>query len=1004
MSNIQQIIQKQFGQSTYTGREYQDKGKEAQHQQLITKKIYDRLQNKIKQNNIVYLSNYTNINSRQQQQQLHQQKQLQQNSVSCKKSNLIHQNEYYQGMPQQQQQTQTNSILKNANSIGNQSTQILKQSGQYNQQQILDQYNYTVQQSIQMLSKYDRQLKQKTNRNQNCNSTQTGQSFFSTKPCSARTNLHTRTQSLAAANNNINNNIQESNNNFSYCSPRIVKENNSIVSSARSLATPAMNIQKKEQTLIMHQEDLEKQSQLVLLAQSQTKLKGNIFKENSEQEQIKITPFLEERIFNEKPLSRASSAHSINLQNNLNREQQIRTHSQKTRISQQETRPQSSFSQNRSLIFNSSQIQTFNEQMYKKNNYVKEEEEHSNSQSGNQQNQEEKQTQLHSRNNLKSANLSRRSQNNLRNNNSQSFTTLNLEQDKKDINNTQQKPNQQLNVKSISLNSKLTLEEKQEQYKLKRKKQSDILPFLDYKGDQSLKYLHMYLYLNKNEILNMIYNFAEYSVQLEDAVWEIITKAVETTQLKILAKILIFVGEIEIAVGNLDKAAYFLNQARICCEMNKGSDYLKSQAYQLIGDICIYQTKYSESLLFYKKSLQYAWYCNARDQEIDLYDKLGIAYYYLQELKKSSVFHQRSMVADYEDIDSHLRRISYEVTHEIRKNQKEDQQQINYVIFAHLSLPLNLAQMDFYQSPKHANNGLISSNNYQLQNEQYRSDLGYKKEQKLLFTSLNKKSSANNTNVGLVNNDVTLISNTSMIIDSVNYKSQHHSHSSRRPSTSIKQTKQTPHYQQKQSFLDEEEYQYDTPRQKDEEEDWLQHEGTARMKKQLYDKATVDSIIENLLKENDFIFQMSTPKHSAKLENSQQQENSKFRIHREKYENSNLNKVNYDFKSFGVISNSQSQRKFDDITLYKFPLEKKIEILKSQNFDLNQVWHRINRAVASSQRFNQQLNDRIRVNQNTPNRCAANYKSFPKITFNKIKNIYEKLLNEFEVRNDNANQ
>ncbi|KAL4491275.1 hypothetical protein ABPG72_021661 [Tetrahymena utriculariae] len=997
MSNIQQIIQKQLVQSAYTGREYQDKSIGSQNQQLITKKIYDRLQKKIKQNNQICLSNYININCKQQQQQ----QQHQQNSFSCKKQNLIHQNEYYQGMPQQQQ-TQTNSIQKNVSSIVNQNTQIPKQ----NQQQIFFQYNYTVQQSIQLLSKYDRQLKQKANRNQNCNNTQTGQSFFSTKPCSARTNLHTRTQSLAAANNNnksYNNNILESNNNFSYCSPRVIKENNSIISSARSLV-PALNIQKKEQIITTHPDDFEKQSQLVLLAQSQIKSKGNIFKDNSEQEQIKITPFLEERAYNEKALSRASSAHSINLQNHLNREQQIRTQSQKTRISQQQTRPQSSFSQNRSLINNNSQIQNFNEYIYKNNNYVKEEQENINSQNENEQNQEDELTQMHSRNNLKSPNLSRRSQNNLGYNNSQFFTSINPEQVKKYTNKAQQQPNQQHQVKSISLNSKLTLEEKQEKYKLKRKKQSDILPFLDYKGDESLKYLHMYLYLNKNEILNMIYNFAEYYGKLEDVVWEIITKAVETSQLKVLAKILIFVGEIEIAVGNLDKAAYFLNQAKICCEMNKGSDYLKSQAYQLIGDVCIYQTKYSESLLFYKKSLQYAWYCNAKDQEIDLYDKLGIAYYYLQELKKSSVFHQRSMVGGYEDINSHLRRISYEVTHEIRKNQKEDQHLINYVVFAHLSLPLNLAQMDFYQSPKHANYGFIPLNNYQIQNEQSRSELGQKKEQKLLFTSLNKKSSANNTNVGLANNDVTLISNTSMIVDSVNYKSQHHSHSSRRPSTSIRQIKQTPHYQMKQSFLDDDEYQYDTPRNKDQEEEWLQHEGTARMKKQLYDKATVDSIIENILKEDDFIFQMSTPKHSAKLENSQQQENSKFHIHREKYENSNLNRVNYDFKSFGVISNSQSQRKFDDITLYKFPIQKKIEILKSQNFDLNQVWHRINRAVVSSQRFNQQLNDRIRVNQNTPNRCAANYKSFPKITFNKIKSIYEKLLNEFEVRNDNANQ
>lgn len=40
----------------------------------------------------------------------------------------------------------------------------------------------------------------------------------------------------------------------------------------------------------------------------------------------------------------------------------------------------------------------------------------------------------------------------------------------------------------------------------------------------------------------MIYNLEENIDDLEEIIWEIITKALETRQLKILAKVLIFIG------------------------------------------------------------------------------------------------------------------------------------------------------------------------------------------------------------------------------------------------------------------------------------------------------------------------------------------------------------------------------------------------------------------------------------------------------------------------------
>lgn len=83
-----------------------------------------------------------------------------------------------------------------------------------------------------------------------------------------------------------------------------------------------------------------------------------------------------------------------------------------------------------------------------------------------------------------------------------------------------------------------------------------------------------------------------------------------------------------VAVGDLDKACFFYNESRVCCEMMRHSEKVKARLYRCVGDLCIYTSSYMWAVTFFKKSLQYAWYSSSNEMEIDLYDQLGIAYYY----------------------------------------------------------------------------------------------------------------------------------------------------------------------------------------------------------------------------------------------------------------------------------------------------------------------------------------------------------------------------------------
>lgn len=96
--------------------------------------------------------------------------------------------------------------------------------------------------------------------------------------------------------------------------------------------------------------------------------------------------------------------------------------------------------------------------------------------------------------------------------------------------------------------------------------------------------------------------------------------------------------------------------------------------------------------------------------------------------------------------------------------------------------------------------------------------------------------------------------------------------------------------------------------------------------------------------------------------------------------------------NLGPVLVKNSKRKFEDISKYKYSLEQKIGILRNQNKSIEDIWSRIKTNMLEKLKYHESINDKIRINHNTPNRCVNSYKNFPKISQNKIKEIYESLM------------
>ncbi len=108
-----------------------------------------------------------------------------------------------------------------------------------------------------------------------------------------------------------------------------------------------------------------------------------------------------------------------------------------------------------------------------------------------------------------------------------------------------------------------------------------------------------------------------------------------------------FLGRYFFDLQEYSKSIFFLNEGRLLCDMTqhyrRKIDFLQALAKNS-NRIC----RYDQAIILLKKALQYAWYCNLAEREIELYDELGISNYYLGNIRNSQIYHDKFVVAERE--------------------------------------------------------------------------------------------------------------------------------------------------------------------------------------------------------------------------------------------------------------------------------------------------------------------------------------------------------------------
>lgn len=89
----------------------------------------------------------------------------------------------------------------------------------------------------------------------------------------------------------------------------------------------------------------------------------------------------------------------------------------------------------------------------------------------------------------------------------------------------------------------------------------------------------------------------------------------------------------------------------------------------------------------YKKALEYSWFLQQKKTEIEIYEQMGINYYYLGRIQKSKYFHDRSVNDLYEADDSSTKTLSNGIIKARVEEKSYWPAQISQALLNYLNLP-----------------------------------------------------------------------------------------------------------------------------------------------------------------------------------------------------------------------------------------------------------------------------------------------------------------------------
>ncbi len=134
--------------------------------------------------------------------------------------------------------------------------------------------------------------------------------------------------------------------------------------------------------------------------------------------------------------------------------------------------------------------------------------------------------------------------------------------------------------------------------------------------------------------------------------------AVDINQTDFLILIVIMTGEICYQAKELKTSFFFFTQGMVAstCTRHWGT---KLQALIFMGKICMDVLEYEKAIIFFKKSLQYAWKNKDGQTELKIYDLLGQCYYYEGNSASAQYYHNRYILGENQNTESAVRRISF---------------------------------------------------------------------------------------------------------------------------------------------------------------------------------------------------------------------------------------------------------------------------------------------------------------------------------------------------------
>ena len=127
--------------------------------------------------------------------------------------------------------------------------------------------------------------------------------------------------------------------------------------------------------------------------------------------------------------------------------------------------------------------------------------------------------------------------------------------------------------------------------------------------------------------------------------------------LKLLAITIKNIADTYLMFGELKNAIFANSQLKLFCEIT-GMNHYKMDCYKNLAKCCKKLGKMDKSLIFLKKALQYCWFYDEYDVELDLYEDIGLIYYHIGNLEKAKYYHERSLSNELESKDSSIRKLA----------------------------------------------------------------------------------------------------------------------------------------------------------------------------------------------------------------------------------------------------------------------------------------------------------------------------------------------------------